>query len=80
MTDAKAFTNARDGSGGGSQVRILPCQTTNEGVCFGMDVPCDPWTAEDIAFWTGTRRYEPWKDVAAFFKTRNNDEEPPCLI
>ena len=28
----------------------------------------NPWTEEDIAFWTGTSTYQPWKDVAAFFK------------
>ena len=38
------------------------------GVCFGLDIPVGPWTAEDVAFWTGTPRYQPWKDVAAFFR------------
>ena len=28
----------------------------------------NPWTAEDVAFWTGTATYQPWKDVAAYFK------------
>jgi hypothetical protein len=32
-----------------------------------MDVPIDPWTAEDVAFWTATPTYQPWKDVAALF-------------
>lgn len=33
-----------------------------------MDVPIDPWTAEDVRFWTQTpTRYCPWKDVARFF-------------
>jgi hypothetical protein len=36
----------------------------------GMDVPTAPWTAEDVAYWTGTARYEPWRDVAALFRTR----------
>jgi len=42
-------------------------------VCTGMDVPTGPWGAEEVAFWTGTPRYQPWKDVAAFFR------EPPSL-
>ena len=37
-------------------------------LCTGLDIPCDPWTAEDVAFWTGTATYQPWRDVAAFFK------------
>ena len=37
-------------------------------VCFGMDVPTEPWTAEDVRFWTATKTYQPWKDVAAFFR------------
>lgn len=36
-------------------------------ICTGFDVPIDPLTAEDIAFWTGSPRYQPWKDVAQFF-------------
>lgn len=39
----------------------------DEEVCTGMDVPTK-WTAEDAAYWTGTARYQPWKDVAAFFR------------
>ena len=40
-----------------------------DGDCFvGMDVPLPgAWRPEDVAFWTGTERYQPWKDVAAFF-------------
>lgn len=34
----------------------------------GMDVPTEPWTAADTAFWSGTARYQPWKDVAALFR------------
>lgn len=39
----------------------------DEECCTGMDVPIDPWTAEDVAFWTATPTYQPWKDVAALF-------------
>ena len=42
-------------------------------VCTGMDVPTDPWTAEDVRFWTGTATYQPWKDVAAFFREISAD-------
>lgn len=52
-----------------------PTQTTgrrawpmNEDCVTGMDIPDSKWTAEDAAFWTGTKHYQPWKDVAAFFK------------
>jgi hypothetical protein len=38
-----------------------------------MDVPTSPWTAADAAHWTGTERYQPWKDVAAFFKNSSPD-------
>lgn len=41
-------------------------------VCTGMDIPIGPWGAEEIAFWTGTERYQPWKDVAAFFRSGLN--------
>lgn len=45
-------------------------------VCTGMDVPdLSSWTAEDIAFWTGTARYQRWKDVAAFFKCQERGHE-----
>jgi hypothetical protein len=40
----------------------------DEDCVTGMDVPTEPWTAEDVAFWTGTARYQPWKDIAAFFR------------
>lgn len=40
-------------------------------VCTGMDVPIGPWGAEEVAFWTGTERYQPWKDVAAFFRVKD---------
>jgi hypothetical protein len=40
-------------------------------ICTGFDVPVDPWTTEDIAFWTGSPRYQPWKDVAQFFRNRS---------
>lgn len=45
-----------------------------DGDCFvGMDVPsADTWGSEDVAFWTGTARYQPWKDVTAFFKESNH--------
>lgn len=46
----------------------------DEEVSIGMDVPTEPWTAEDVKFWTGTKRYQPWKDVAAFFKPDDRDE------
>lgn len=46
-----------------------------EYIVCGMDVPCGPWTAEDAAFWTGTARYQPWRDVAAFFR-----DSTPCDI
>lgn len=41
-----------------------------DGDCFiGMDVPlAGTWGPEDEAFWTGTERYQPWKDVASFFR------------
>jgi len=38
----------------------------------GMDVPIDPWTKADAAYWTATARYQPWKDVAAFFRESNS--------
>lgn len=42
-----------------------------DGDCFvGMDVPTGMWGAEEVAFWTGTARYQPWKDVAAFFRSK----------
>lgn len=37
-------------------------------VCCGFDIPIKPWGPEDIAFWTGSARYCPWKDVAVFFQ------------
>jgi len=37
-------------------------------VCTGMDVPLGLWTEYDIWFWTGTPSYQPWKDVATFFR------------
>lgn len=45
-------------------------------VCTGMDVPVDVWGPDDVAFWTGTERYQPWKDVAAFFKVRSGQAMP----
>lgn len=39
-----------------------------ENGCTGMDVPIGPWGDEEVAFWTGTARYQPWKDVSSFFK------------
>jgi hypothetical protein len=47
----------------------------DEEFCIGMDVPCDPWTAEDVRFWNGTKSYQPWKDVAAFFRGDVTDAE-----
>ena len=47
----------------------------DEDCATGMDVPTEPWSAEDIAFWTGTPRYQPWKDVAAFFRREGRVEE-----
>lgn len=44
----------------------------DEECCTGMDIPTEPWTAEDVAFWSGSARYQPWKDVAAFFKELAN--------
>ena len=41
-------------------------------VCTGMDVPIDRWTDEDVAFWTGSPTYQPWKDVADFFRENVN--------
>ena len=46
---------------------------TIDGVCTSMDAPIDPWTAEDVRFWTGTATYQPWKDVAAFFRGTSAD-------
>ena len=48
--------------------RIFPPE-----VCTGMDVPRKRWDKEDVKFWTGTKYYQPWKDVAAFF--RDNAKE-----
>ncbi len=42
----------------------------DDGVCTGMDIPFGRWTAADVAYWTGTPRYQPWKDVAALFRER----------
>lgn len=44
-----------------------------DGDCFvGMDVPrSGAWGSEDAAFWTGTERYQPWKDVASFFRMQD---------
>lgn len=50
----------------------------DEEICTGMDAPCDPWTAEDVAFWTGSRTYQPWKDVAAFFRETERADAPHC--
>lgn len=36
-------------------------------ICTGMDVPLPVWTVADAKFWTGTKYYQPWKDVAALF-------------
>lgn len=49
------------------ELKFGPCPIDDD-VCTGMDVPIAPWTQEDITFWTGTKTYQPWKDVAAFFK------------
>lgn len=38
----------------------------------GMDVPTNRRSEEDIAFWTGTPSYQPWRDVAAFFRGERN--------
>jgi len=40
----------------------------NHHICTGFDVPTDPLTADDIAFWTGSPHYQPWKDVTDFFR------------
>lgn len=50
----------------------LPCPL--DGDCFvGMDVPlAGTWGPEDLAFWTGTSSYQPWKDVAAFFRVKEH--------
>lgn len=40
----------------------------DEDFVTGFDVPDEPWSAETVAFWTGTVHYQPWKDVAAFFR------------
>lgn len=34
------------------------------------------WGEEDSAFWTGTIHYQPWKDVAAFFRGEKGDPHP----
>jgi D-ribose pyranose/furanose isomerase RbsD len=45
------------------------CCTEDDAILCGMDVPVPgSWSAEDVAFWTGTPHYQPWKDVAAFFR------------
>lgn len=49
------------------ELKFGPCPIDDD-ICTGMDVPIAPWTQEDITFWTGTKTYQPWKDVAAFFK------------
>lgn len=45
-----------------------------DGDCFvGMDAPLPgTWGSEDIAFWTGTACYQPWKDVASFFRVEKH--------
>lgn len=45
-------------------------------VCIGMDVPlAGSWGPEDVRFWTGTVRYQPWKDVAGFFRKDIEESE-----
>ena len=57
--------NARS-STAATGTRWLPAETD---VCTGLDVPLSgSWGPAEIAFWTGTPHYQPWKDVAAFFK------------
>ena len=43
-----------------------------DGDCFvGMDVSLPgTWGPQDVTFWTGTSRYQPWKDVASFFRMK----------
>jgi hypothetical protein len=43
-----------------------------------MDVPTGPWGEAEIVFWSGTKRYQPWKDVAAFFRTREEVDPIPA--
>jgi hypothetical protein len=41
--------------------------------CSGFDVPDrEAWGPVEVAFWTSTPTYQPWKDVAAYFN------EPPA--
>jgi hypothetical protein len=57
----------------------------DDAVCTGMDVPCGHrqptsypnayWGPEDVAFWTGTDRYQPWKDVAVFFRVKDTADD-----
>jgi len=35
-------------------------------------IKLNPWTEEDIKFWIGNEHYQPWKDVAQFFKDIDN--------
>ncbi len=46
----------------------------DEGWLTGMDVPIGPWADEEIAFWSGTKRYQPWKDIAGFFREYADEE------
>lgn len=39
----------------------------------GMDVPTERWTKEDAAYWTGTARYQPWRDVADLFRPKGDE-------
>jgi hypothetical protein len=44
--------------------------------CTGFDVPDrEAWGPAEVAFWTSTPSYQPWKDVAAFFRQH---EMPVC--
>jgi hypothetical protein len=44
--------------------------------CTGFDVPDrEAWGPAEVAFWTSTPIYQPWKDVAAYFRQH---EMPVC--
>jgi hypothetical protein len=40
----------------------------DESFCTGFDVPlAGSWGPAEVAFWTGSPTYQPWKDVADLF-------------
>ncbi len=39
-----------------------------------------PWGPEEVDFWTGTTRYQPWCDVADFFRLTTESAQPKNII